>query len=147
MKNQRGMSLVEVLVALLVLSFVTTSAVTALTLTLRQNERARLRSEATSLATGRIEQLTVMRFRSSSDAADYLMPGETLVAGPPIQIQAGYEEIPGYPQFRRTVTLNYDTPVGGMIQLVVQVYWQDLHHGEKQHQLTTFLHPNLHTGL
>jgi type II secretory pathway pseudopilin PulG len=141
------MTLVEVLVAMLVLSAVVVSSVSVLTLTLRQNETARVRSIATSIAAERIEQLTTMRWRVASEAAQYALTEETVTAGPPVVLTADYGTIPGYPEFRRVATLTYDVPSGGMLQLVVEVSWSDLQQGEKSHSLTTFLHPNLHTGL
>ena len=77
MSEQKGMTLIEVLVALLVLSVIAVASVTVLTLTIRETEKARVRSIATSIATQRMEELTVMRFRGPSEVGEYLLPDET----------------------------------------------------------------------
>lgn len=147
MNEQKGMTLIEVLVAMLVLSVVSLSSVTVLTLAMRETEKARVRSMATSVATQRMEELTVMRYRGSTEAGEYLLPDETLAAGPPILLEADYNDINGFPEFRRVVTLSYDVPTAGMIQVAVEVFWEDLRQGEKSHHVTTFIHPSLHRGL
>lgn len=142
-RNQRGMSLVEMLLSLLLLSFVVLGSISLLTISSRQNKIARFRSLATSLSAERLDHLSSTRYRSAANFAQYLLPEETGAAGPPITLSADYGEIPGFPEFRRTVTLNYDQPEAGLVTARVEVFWQDQQQGEKGHSLLTFLHPDL----
>ncbi len=144
--QQQGMTLVEVLIAMVLLGFVTLGSVSVLSATLNQNKLAQQRSLATNLAAERIELLTSERFRSAAAFATYAEPGEVAAAGPPGTLTADYGSIPGYPNFRRVLTLEYDTPYAGMLKVTSEVIWQDLKQGEKRHTLITLVHPGLEQG-
>ena len=58
-------------------------------------------------------------------------------------LTTAYETIPGFPRYRRVVTLTYDSPEAGLLKAKVQIFWQDQQQGEKEHALLTFLHPDL----
>jgi len=141
--DERGLTLIETLVSLLLLAFVALGSASLLAATLHQNKLAQKRSLATHLAAERIEHLTSQRYESSTNYLAYGLPGEVADAGPPITFTASYGSIVGHPEFRRVVTLNYGVPVPGMLQVVSEVYWNDLNQGEKRHVVTTFVHPGL----
>ena len=56
---------------------------------------------------------------------------------------ADYGNITGYPDYRRVVTLTYNTPVAGMLKVESTVSWQNVHQGEKSHVMISYLHPDL----
>lgn len=145
--HDRGFSMVEVLVSILVLGFVAVGIQATLTTALRQNRLALERSEATSLAAARIAQISAMPFHGSAEYTAYRLPEETASAGPPITLTAGVGTIPGQPQFSRTVTLKYDAPVAGMLKVQVDVSWTNRGQSkQKTHRVITFLEPDLATG-
>ena len=146
-KTERGFTLVEMLVSILLLAFVALGSVSLLTVSLHQNKLAGKRSVATSLAAERIEELTSQRYQPSETFQNYEVPGEVSATGPPATLTADYGAIPGNPEFRRVLTLNYNVPVAGMLQVVSEVSWEDLMQGEKRHTLITYVHPGLEEGL
>jgi prepilin-type N-terminal cleavage/methylation domain-containing protein len=142
--RESGVTLVEVLVALMILAFVALGVTSLLGIAAKQNKLALERSRATGLASGRLSQLASMPFRSADEAADYGLPGEKIEPGPPVKLVSGFGEIPGYPEYRRTVTLDYDTPVAGMLRVKVEVAWWSLAQArEKAHAMIVYLHPAL----
>lgn len=141
--GQRGLSLVEVLVALGILSFITLGIVSLLGISITQNNLAQHRSTATGLAEERLDLLTSMAFQPPAGFASYALPGEVVEAGPPRRLTADYGSIPGFPRFRRVVTLNYDTPAPSMLHVSCEVFWQDPRQGQKRHVLHAYLHPTL----
>jgi len=143
MNKERGLSLIEVLVALLLLSFVALGSVSLLTVSLKQNKLAGRRSEATSLALERLDNIMAQEFQGSTTYANYALPGEVVLAGPPATLTSNYGTIPGFPAFERVVTLDYNVPVSGMLKAKVQVNWRDRQQGIKTHTLITYLHPAL----
>ena len=145
--NQQGLTLIEMLVAILLLAFVALGSASLLTVTVHQNELARKRSLATNLAAERIEQLTSQSYEPFASYQDYELSGEVTDAGPPITFTADFGSIPGYPQYRRVMTLRYNVPSAGMLQVTTEVAWHDLKQGEKQHTMITFVHPGLEQGL
>ena len=146
-RSDGGFSLVEVLVSILLLGFVALGIQSALTSAIRQNRLALERTEATGLAAARMAQITSMPFKDAAHVAAYALPGETVGAGAPATLSAGYGAIPGQPQFSRTVTLTYNSPVAGLLRVQVDVNW--IHRGQnaqKTHRMITFIHPSLTTG-
>ena len=141
--NDGGLTLIEVLVALLLLSFVGLGSISLMTVALKQNKLASRRSEATSLAVERLENITAQKFQGSSDYANYARPGESVVAGPPATLTSVYGAISGFPAFQRVVTLTYNVPVAGMLEAKVDVSWRDQQQGIKTHTLITYLHSAL----
>jgi prepilin-type N-terminal cleavage/methylation domain-containing protein len=142
--RQSGVTLVEVLVALMILAFVALGVTSLLGIAAKQNKLALERSLATGLASGRLSQLASMPFRPAAEAADYGLPGETIEPGPPVQLVAGFGKIPGYPEYRRTISLDYDTPVSGMLRVKVDVAWWSLAEArEKVHSMIVYIHPAL----
>ena len=142
--GERGLTLVEVLVALLILAFVALGVTSLLGIAMKQNKLALERSVATGLAAGRLDQLGIDGFQQPPGFAAYRLPEETVEPGPPRQLVASYGEIPGYPDYRRTVTLDYDVPVRGMLRAQVEVGWWNHGQGqEKIHTMITYLHPAL----
>lgn len=145
--DQRGLTLIEVMLSLMLLSFIAVGAFAMVTTTMHQNKQARLRSVATSLAAERIEDLTTRQFLSSTIFTGYALAGESTAAGPPPTLVADYGSITGHPDFRRVVSLSYNVPVGGMLRAEVSVSWRDSRQQEKTHSVITYLHPTLHRGL
>jgi prepilin-type N-terminal cleavage/methylation domain-containing protein len=142
--EESGLTLVEVLVALLILSFVALGTISLLGISIKQNKLALERSLATGLASGRLSQLMTLPFRPATDFADYQLPGEMVEDGPPATLASGFGEIPGYPDYRRVVTFEYDTPVTGMLRVRVDVFWWNLAQAqEKAHTMIVYLHPAL----
>jgi type II secretory pathway pseudopilin PulG len=140
---ERGLTLVETLVTVLLLAFVVLGGAATLGQVLHQNKLARHRSLATYLAAERIDQLTSQRYHDSAEVAEYQLAGETLAAGPPATLTADYGSLPDFPEFRRVLTLSYDVPVAGMLQVSAEVFWRDLQQGEKSHELISYIHPSL----
>jgi len=131
-------------VALLVLSFVALGAISLLGIAIKQNKLALERSLATGLASGRMSQLLTMPFRSLTEFGEYRIPGELAEDGPPATLAAGFGGIPGYPDYRRVVTFDYDTPVIGMLRVRVDVFWWNLAQArEKAHTMIVYMHPAL----
>jgi prepilin-type N-terminal cleavage/methylation domain-containing protein len=141
--SERGVTLVEMMVTVVLLGAVILGSASLLTQVLHQNKLARQRSLATYLAAERIDQITSLEFNTAADYLHYKLPGETANAGPPMTFTADYGTIPDYPEYRRVVTLNYDVPTAGMLQITSEVFWEDMHQGEKSHELNTYVHPRL----
>jgi prepilin-type N-terminal cleavage/methylation domain-containing protein len=141
---ESGVTLVEVLVALLILAFVALGVTSLLGIAIKQNKLALERSLATGLASGRLSQLTSIPFRPAEEIGEYSLPGEIAYAGPPLTLVAGFGQIPGYPEYKRTVTFDYDTPAAGMMRVKVDVAWWSLAQAtEKMHSMVVYLHPAL----
>ena len=144
--HQRGMTLLEVLVGLVLLAFTTLGAMSFLSVAMGLNKMAQSRSVATGLAVERVDRLTSQPYQPSASYLAYRLPGETADAGPPLTLTADYGDISGYPDYRRVVTLVYDVPVAGMLQVILDVTWIDVRQGQKLHRVTTYLHPALEEG-
>jgi prepilin-type N-terminal cleavage/methylation domain-containing protein len=139
-----GFSLVEVLVALVILAFVALGVQGTLTAAIWQSRLAQERSEATDLAAARVNQLTSMAYQSAANFAAYKLPEETAVTGTPKTLTTATGSIPGFPQFSRTVTLKYDVPTTGMLAVQVDVNWTNRGQGvQKTHRVVTFIQPGL----
>jgi len=141
--SERGLTLVEMMVTVVLLATVVLGSASMLTQVFNQNKRARHRSLATYLASERIDQITSLAYNAAADYLRYQLPGEAPLAGPPSTFTADYGSIPDYPEFRRVVTLNYGVPEAGMLQITSEVFWQDMHQGEKSHEMITYIHPGL----
>jgi prepilin-type N-terminal cleavage/methylation domain-containing protein len=142
-ESERGLTLVEMMVTVVLLAAVVLGSASLLTQVLHQNKRARHRSLATYLAAERIDQITSLEYNTAADYLHYQITGETAAAGPPVTFTSAYGAIPDYPEYRRVVTLNYDVPATGMMQVTTEVFWQDMHQGEKSHEMITYVHPRL----
>jgi len=142
------MSLVEVLVGVTILAFVSLGIMAFLGTTIKQNQTSLDRSYATSIASERIQILTSNPYQSSANFANYKLPEETAVAGTPPTLTTPVGSIPGYPKFSRTVTLTYDSPVAGMLAVKVDVSWTNLQQNSttKTHTIVTYLEPALEQG-
>ena len=141
--TEQGVTLVEMMVTVVLLGAVILGSASLLTQVLHQNKLARQRSLATYLAAERIDQITSLEFNTAADYLHYQLPGETAVAGPPMTLTSAYGTIPDYPEYRRVVTLNYDVPTAGMLQITSEVFWENMQQGEKSHELNTYVHPRL----
>jgi len=141
--SERGLTLVEMLVTVSILAGVILGSASLLTQVFSQNKLARQRSLATYLAAERIDQMLSLEFNGPADYTHYQRPEETAAAGPPMTFTTDYGNIPDYPGFRRVVTLTYDVPTAGMLEISSEVFWQDLRQGEKSHELITYIHPQL----
>ena len=143
-RGEAGLTLVEVLVALLILAFVALGVTSLLGISMKQNKLALERSVATGLASSRLDQLGAAQFHDAVSFGAWRLPEETPETGPPLRLVALYGEIPGFPDYRRTLTLEYDVPVPGMLRAQVDVGWWN--HGqaqEKVHTMITYMHPAL----
>ena len=145
--DERGMTLVEVLVGVTILAFVALGIMAFLGTAMKQNQLSLERSTATAIASERIQALTTMVYQASASYANYKLPEETAAAGPPPTLTTAAGAIPGYPRYSRVVTLTYDTPVVGMLTARVDVSWQNLAQGiQKTHTMVTYLDPALEQG-
>lgn len=142
-RSERGMTLVEVLGAILLLSFVALGTASLTIYATRENKLAAERTIATSLAAERIERLMAVPYQGPANFANYALPYETVSAGPPKTFTADFGQIPGYDRYKSVVTLNYDVPAAGMLQVIVDVSWKNVHQGLKTHRMVVFLHPGL----
>jgi len=143
MRDAKGLTLVEVLVSLAVLAFISLSVMSMLSSSLHLDKLAQERSVATSLASERLGQITAMEYQPIADFANYALPEETAAAGPPPTLTSDYGQIPDYPDYRRVVELRFDAPVAGMLTIRSSVSWRHVSQGERTHTLITFVHPSL----
>lgn len=142
-RGQSGLTLVEVLVSLTLLAFVSLGIASLLAVAVRQDKLAQERSVATSLASERIGKLMSMPFQSSTHYQNYKLPEERVAAGPPQTFTADYGAIARFPDYKRVVTLHYGVPVTGMLRVETRVYWKNLQQKEKNHEMVTYLHPGM----
>lgn len=140
---EAGLSFVEVLVSLAVLSFIAVSVMTMATTAVHLNKLSEERSVATTLAAQRIQQIRSQEFHNAANFALYALPIETSNAGPPLSFASGYGTIAEHPHHRRTVELTYDSPIAGMLKVEVTVFWTHTNQGERSHTMIEFLHPDL----
>ena len=140
-RSESGLSLIEVLISLGVVAFIMLSLIAMLSASMQLGELAEKRSVATSLAADRIERITSQPFRPVGAYAGYALPGETAADGPPITITADYGDIPGYPDYRRVVTLLYDVPVLGMLTVETDLSWDHQIEGERTQTLVLYINP------
>ena len=141
--SEAGLSLIEALITIFLLSFVGLGLMMLVTSGLHLNALAEERSIATSLASGRLQQMASLPFQPAVSYTNYRLPEEIAAAGPPHTFTADYGTIPGYPDYKRVVTLNYGTPVAGLLSVEVQVFWRHASKGEKSHEMVTFIHPGI----
>jgi len=139
----KGLTLIEIMVALGVLAFVALSLISMLTTSMHLNKLAQERSIATALASERIQQLSSMDYQAAADYLNYQLAEETADTGPPLSFTADYGLVPDYPEYKRVVELRYDTPYAGMLTVETTVSWNHLTQGERDHVMITFLHPGL----
>jgi type II secretory pathway component PulJ len=142
------MSLVEVLVGVTILAFVSLGIMAFLGTTIKQNQTSLDRSYATAIASERIQLITAMPYQSAANFASYKLPEETATAGTPATLTTPVGSIPDYPKFGRSVTLTYDSPVAGMLAVNVTVSWTNIHQNgaTKSHTMITYLEPALEQG-
>ena len=72
--RESGMSLVEVMVSLAILSFLALSMISMFTTAAHLDKLAEERSVATSLASGRVMQIAALQYAAPADCANYLLP-------------------------------------------------------------------------
>jgi len=135
------MTLIEVLIALAILGFVSLAIMNMISLSLHLDGIAKERSIATSLASTRIQRLSSMPLQTVANYANYRLPEETAAAGPPQTFTTEYGEVPGNPKFKRVVELSYDVPTSGMLSVTTTVSWQHINRKETSHEMIVFLHP------
>ena len=88
--NEHGLSFVEVLVSLAVLSFIALSVMTMVTTAVHLNKLSEERSIATALAAERIQQMKALDYQSAANYTNYSVPGETAAA-----LERGAESVEG----------------------------------------------------
>jgi len=142
-KQSAGLTLVEILVGLALLAFVALSLIAMLTTSIHLSKLAQERSVATALASDRIQQITSLPYQVPANYLRYQRSEETALAGPPITFTTDYGSIPEYPDYRRVVQIEYDTPVAGMMSVETTISWQHVGQIERSHVMVTFLHPGL----
>ena len=140
---QKGMTLIEVLVSLVILAFAALGITTMVTMALHMDALAKERSIATSLASERAQRLASLPMQAAANYARYRLPEETATASPTRKLTAGYGTIPGYSNFKRVVELNYDVPTAGMLSVKTTVSWKHINQMERNHTMIVFLHPGL----
>ena len=138
---ERGLSLIESLVSIAVLSMVAISVLGLIVTTLHLDKLAKDRSTATSIARDRVEQVTSQPFDQTY--TDYQLADETDLGGTPGTLRSDYGDMADYPYFKRDVVFRYDTPVTGMLTLETHVSWAHINDGERTHTMITYLHPQL----
>ncbi len=144
--RESGMTLIEVMVSLALLGLVAVGIMTMLVASIRQNKLAEMRSIATGLAAGRLQQVVSHPYMGASSYTEYKLPEETAAAGPPSTFTTNYGAIPSHPEFSRVVTLTYNSPVAGMLRVQTTVSWVDRRQGTKTHAIVTYVHPKLEEG-
>ncbi len=142
-RSQSGMTLMELVVSMGVLSFIALSVATMVSTSVHLDKMAQERSVATSLAAERMMQMTSLPFQLPANYTQYQLAEETAAAGPPQTFTTAYGSIPEYPEYRRVVTLNYDTPTAGLLSVEVAVYWTHVGGSEREHRMIEFLNPSL----
>jgi len=146
-RGEQGFSLVDVMVAILLLGFIALGIQATLTTAVRQNKLSLERSVATSLAAARLAQISSMPYQDPTSYASYRLPEETAAGTGPYTLTTAVGAIPGQPQYSRTVTLTYNTPVAAMLKVQVDVSWTNRgQNAVKTHRVITFLYPDLTTG-
>lgn len=141
--HERGMSLVEIMVSLAILSFLALSMISMFSSAAHLDKLAQERSVATSLASERIMQISSQPFASAANYTRYKRPEETAAAGPPATLTTGYGAIPDYPDYKRVVQLTYNVPTAGMLKVKTTVTWDHIGQGERSHEMITFIKQGL----
>lgn len=141
--KETGLTIVELIVSLGILSFIALSVTTMVTTSMHLDKLAQERSIATSLSSERIMQITSRPFKVVGDVADYALPEETVLAGPPPVFRTDYGVIPDYPDYARSVTFRYDVPVAGMMTLEVNVFWTHATGEQRSHTMIEIIEPGL----
>ena len=142
-RSERGMSLVEIMVSLAILSFLALSMISMFTTAAHLDKLAQERSVATSLASERVMKIAALPYAPVSDVGNYLLSEETLDAGPPTTLTADYGDLPDYPDYKRVVEITYDSPSPGMIAVKATVTWNHIGQGERSHDMITFIQQGL----
>ena len=156
-----GFSLPEVLVGVLLVGGVAFGIASFVATSMRLNKLALERTNATEVATQRLDLITSKVFSLEADGAEYLESYETDCSGggcgtlpagvdfwfqvaEPNQNDAWSQSVlPGYPQYWTDVYLTYDEPLTSMLTVKVVVYWRNLPQGTKSQTMIDFLHPDL----
>ena len=144
-RNERGMTLIEVIVSMAILVTVGLGMSQLLVMSLKVNKLAQERSVATGLASARTQQITAMQYQSSVNSVNYKLPEETATGAGPYTFTSDYGVVPGNPNFKRVVTLTYNSPVSGMLCVQTLVYWKTSSQNgvEKNHEMVVYLQPQL----
>ena len=108
-KNSRGFTLTEVLIAVVVLSVGLLGMFAMTITTIRSISFSNKHTTAATLAQDKMEDIRNKSYANVT-AANY-----------PVD---DYSNIPDYPQFKRTVTINPDNPVPGTKTVTVTVSWK-----------------------
>jgi type IV pilus assembly protein PilV len=109
-RGEQGFSLVEILVAMTILS-IGLLGMAALTVGIMHgNTQSKNVTEATALATDRLEFLRNRGFGQ--------VPAGTVIT------TEGYGSIAGFPEYRRVTQTQMDTPVAGAARIQVSVFWK-----------------------
>lgn len=145
-RRESGMTLIEVMAALTILGLVAVGTLSLVTVSVRQNRLAEMRTIATGLVSERVQQITAHPFMSAANYTEYKLPEETAASGPPQTFTTNYGAMPSHPEFSRVVTLTYDSPASGMLRVQATVSWLDPNQGTKTHMIVTYLHPRLEEG-
>ncbi len=101
-----GFSMIELLVAMLILSTALLGIVRLTVGVMEGNRASRHHGVATLLAQDRIEGL------------------KGLAGGSPLTATEDYGTIPGFPSYRRVTDVRQDAPEAGLSTVTVTVYWR-----------------------
>lgn len=142
-RQERGLSLIEIMVSLAVMSFLALGMISMFSTSSHLTKLAQERSIATSLAAERLMQIDAQPFFQIADCANYGLPEETFAAGPPATLTADYGAVPDYADYRRVVELTYDSPTAGMLKVKATVTWDHIGQGERSHEMITFINQGL----
>lgn len=127
-RGEAGLSLVELMVALLLLSVALMGLAAAFAPGRMAIQTGDQITTATFLARQVLEQ---MRNSAYDQDTDELINGATFPAS------TDYGSIPGYPQYRRTITFANNTPMAGTKTATVAVFYRDSSGVERSVTLTT----------
>lgn len=116
-KSERGMTLVEVLAALVILAIGMASISSAMLTGVRSEVEAKHQSQAVFIAQDGLEL-----------ARNIVLASETVT----LENDAA---VPDYPEFRRTIEISPADP--GLLKIAVTVKWVDYQGGERVHTLSS----------
>ncbi len=106
MKTQRGFTLIEILIAMSILSIGFLGASSLTVGIMKGNYHAKSTTTAIVLAQDRLERVVGAGYVSAVSNTE------------------GYNSIPGYAAYRRDTTVSFNTPLVGMKTINVQVFWK-----------------------
>jgi type IV pilus assembly protein PilV len=126
MKGRAGFTMIEVLIAIVILSIALISLAGLLTTTIRTGAVAREATIATNLAQQRLEDYRTTAAADFDDSSlDDSAAGSDPVSGTNPDFTEDYGTIPNYPNFRREVYITDGASPVNIKDVAVRVLWTD----------------------